>query len=529
MTCPAISTAVGLRDGLDATSPCHWGGTPSEGRGPSDENRSGPTEERVAMQRTLVVREACEAQQGTAHNNMTVQAMRNDRENQTQIILDSIEDGVFTVDSEWKITSFNRAAEKITGIPKEEALGKKCREVFRTSICDTSCSLRHTVETGQSVVNQPIFIENAEGRRVPISISTALLKNKKGQAVGGVETFRDLSLVENLRKELYNRQSFHDIISKNKEMHRLFHIVEQLSDSDATVIISGESGTGKELFAKAIHSMSSRKDGPLITINCGALPDNLLESELFGYKAGAFTDAKKDKPGRITLAHGGTLFLDEIGDISPAMQVRLLRVLQEKVFEPLGGTKSEKVDVRIIVATNKDLEKLVREGAFRTDFYYRINVVNLYLPPLRERKEDIPLLAEHFIGKFNRRKGKDIQGFQPEALAVLMSHDYPGNIRELENIIEYAMVVCRNGLIDRKHLPDYLLQGSGRADPKDLSSEPGTISMKGQEKEFIYSALAENNWSRKRTAARLGIHPATLWRKIKRLNIELPRQDGRSK
>jgi transcriptional regulator with PAS, ATPase and Fis domain len=217
--------------------------------------------------------------------------------------------------------------------------------------------------------------------------------------IGGVETFRDLSLVEDLRKELYNRRSFHDIISKIKEMHRLFHIVEQLSESDATVILVGESGTGKELFAKAIHYESSRRDGPIITINCGALPDKLLESELFGYKAGAFTDAKRDKPGRITLAHGGTLFLDEIGDISQAMQVRLLRVLQEKVFEPLGGTKSEKVDVRIIAATNKDLEKLVKEGIFREDFYYRINVVKLLLPPLRDRKEDIPLLSEHFIRK----------------------------------------------------------------------------------------------------------------------------------
>jgi PAS domain S-box-containing protein len=455
--------------------------------------------------------------------------MKKEPENQTQIILDSIADGVFTVDSKWRITSFNRAAEKITGIAREEALGRQCREVFRASICENQCSLRYTVKTGQPVVNQSIFIVNSRGEHVPISISTALLKNRKNQVIGGVETFRDLSLVEELQKELYNRQSFHDIISKNKEMHRLFHIVEQLSDSDATVILAGESGTGKELFAKAIHSTSQRKDGPLITINCGALPDNLLESELFGYKAGAFTDARKDKPGRITLAHGGTLFLDEIGDISPAMQVRLLRVLQEKIFEPLGGTKSEKVDVRIIAATNKDLEKLVKEGAFREDFYYRINVVKLMLPPLRDRKEDLPLLSEHFIRKFNRRKGKEILGLQPEALANLMSYNYPGNIRELENIIEYAMVVCKNSLIGVKHLPDYLVRGSDPEYSESLSLNSKQNSMKGQEKEFIYNALAENNWNRKRTAAQLDIHPATLWRKIKRLNIELPKQDGRYK
>ncbi len=455
--------------------------------------------------------------------------MKREPENQTQIILDSIADGVFTVDSEWRITSFNRAAEKITGITRKEAMGRQCREVFRASICDDQCSLRHTVKTGQPVVNQSISIVNSQGEHVPISISTALLKNRKNQVIGGVETFRDLSLVEELQKELYNRQSFHDIISKNKEMHRLFHIVEQLSDSDATVILAGESGTGKELFAKAIHSTSQRKDGPMITINCGALPDNLLESELFGYKAGAFTDARKDKPGRITLAHGGTLFLDEIGDISPAMQVRLLRVLQEKMFEPLGGTKSEKVDVRIIAATNKDLEKLVKEGAFREDFYYRINVVKLLLPPLRVRKEDIPLLSEHFIRKMNRRKGKDILGLQPEALAILLSYDYPGNIRELENVIEYAMVVCRNSLIGVKHLPDYLGRGSDHENSESLSLNSNRNSMKGKEKEYIYNALAENNWNRKRTAAQLDMHPATLWRKIKRLNIELPKQDGRYK
>jgi PAS domain S-box-containing protein len=455
--------------------------------------------------------------------------MKKDIEDQTRIILDSIADGVFTVDSEWKITSFNRAAEKITGIKKDEAIGRQCWEVFRANICESHCSLRHTVETGDPVLNQSVFIINSEGERVPISISTALLKDGKGRVIGGVESFRDLSLVEELRKELYRRQSFQDIISKNKEMQRLFSMLEQLSESDTTVLLAGESGTGKELFAKAIHNMSERKDGPFITINCGALPDNLLESELFGYKAGAFTDAKKDKPGRITLAHGGTLFLDEIGDISQAMQVRLLRVLQDRSFEPLGGIVSEKVDVRIIAATNKRLEALVKEGVFREDFYYRINVAKILLPPLRGRKEDIPLLSEHFITKFNRLKGKDIQGLQPEALTILMSHDYPGNIRELENIIEYAMVVCKNNMIGVEHLPDYMVKPSDRDRLEIAGTVKKNISMKGIERDFIYNALAQNNWNRKRTAASLGMHPATLWRKIKGLNIELPEQDGRHK
>ena len=452
--------------------------------------------------------------------------MENEKENQTRIILDSIADGVFTVDSDWKITSFNRAAEKITGIGKKEAVGRHCWEVFRASICESFCSLRHTVETGNPVVNQSIFIVNSEGSRVPISISTALLKDNKGNMIGGVETFRDLSLVETLKKELSGRNSFHDIISKNKEMQRLFGILEQLAESDTTVLLEGESGTGKELFARAIHSMSPRKEHPLITINCGALPDNLLESELFGYKAGAFTDAKKDKAGRIALAEGGTLFLDEIGDISPALQVRLLRVIQEKSYEPLGSTKSERADVRFVAATNKNLETLVKEQKFREDLYYRINVVRLKLPPLRDRKGDIPLLISHFIKRFNDLKGKNIRGLKPEVMPLLMAHQFPGNIRELENILDYATVVCKNDHIGIEHLPDYLA-GNTKLEQKDQSGNRDGI--KEAERSYIYSALEKNNWSRKATAASLGMHPTTLWRKIKQMNILAPAHDGRSK
>lgn len=454
--------------------------------------------------------------------------MENTKENQTRIILDSIADGVFTVDSDWKITSFNRAAEKITGIGKKEAVGRHCWEVFRASICEGFCSLRHTVETGKPIVNQSIFIVNSEGDRVPISISTALLKDNKGKVIGGVETFRDLSLVETLKKELSKRHSFHDIISKNKEMQRLFGILEQVAESDTTVLLEGESGTGKELFAKAIHSMSPRKDGPVITINCGALPDNLLESELFGYKAGAFTDAKKDKLGRIALAKGGTLFLDEIGDISPALQVRLLRVLQEKTYEPLGSTKTENADVRFVAATNKNLETLVKEKIFREDLYYRINVVKLQLPPLRDRKGDIPLLVPYFLKRFNDLKGKNIQGLKPEVFPVLMSHHFPGNIRELENILDYATVVCKNDYIGIEHLPDYLIKDI-KAEEPSLATENKGKEFKEVERNYLYDALEKNRWNRKATAASLGIHPSTLWRKIKQLNIDIPHQDGRSK
>ena len=443
------------------------------------------------------------------------------RKSYTEIILDSIADGVFTVDSQWRITSFNKAAEKITGIMAKEALGRYCWDVFRANICESNCSLRQTMETGEPITNRPVFIVNSRGERVPLSISTAILRDERGRLIGGVETFRDLTIVEELRKELEGRRSFFDIISKNPEMHKLFWMLEQVAERDTTVLLLGESGTGKELFAKAIHSLSPRKNAPFVTINCGAIPDTLLESELFGYKAGAFTDARKDKPGKVAVAKGGTLFLDEIGDISPAIQAKLLRLLQEKTYEPLGETRSCKADVRIVAATNKDLEKLVQQGKFRADLYYRINVVKLVLPPLRERKDDIPLLAQHFVRKFNSLSGRNIRGLSPEALAALMTHDFPGNVRELENIIEYASITCKDQIIGVEHLPDYL-QYNHRLGPK-MGEGRGVRSLESLERAFINDALRRHSYSRKATAAYLGIHPTTLWRKMKRLGIQTPK------
>jgi len=277
------------------------------------------------------------------------------------IILDSIADGVFTVDENWRITSFNRAAEKITGLTRREAVGNPCCDVFKASICEGNCALKRTIETGRPIVNKTIYIIDANGERVSISISTALLKDESGRTIGGVETFRDLSIVENLRKELTRKYTFSDIISKNHLMRSLFDILPEVAESDSTVLIEGESGTGKELFARAIHNLSPRRKKPMVTVNCGALPDTLLESELFGHKAGAFTDAKKDKPGRFALAEGSTVFLDEIGDVSQALQMRLHRVLQDRIYEPLGDTEPNKSNVRIVTATNKNLTELVEK------------------------------------------------------------------------------------------------------------------------------------------------------------------------
>jgi len=437
-----------------------------------------------------------------------------------RVILDSVADGVFTVDHEWLITSFNRAAERITGVPRAEAIGRRCCEVFRASICERDCALRQTTETGQPVVNKAIYIVNAGGQRVPISISTALLRDEAGQVIGGVETFRDLTLVEQLRKELSGRDGFADIVSRNHDIHRIFEVMPAIAESDSTVLITGPSGSGKELFAKAIHSLSSRTDGPWVPVNCAALPDTLLESELFGYVAGAFTDARKDKPGRFALADGGTIFLDEIGDISPAMQVRLLRVLQDGVYEPLGSTTPRKADVRVIAATHSDLDGLVKQGRFRSDLYYRINVVRIPLPPLSQRREDIPLLADHFIAKFNRLRGKDISGLSDDVLAVLMEHPFPGNVRELENVIEHAFVLCSGGLIEPQHLPAHLR-------PKPGPRRSAGKRLTDIEARSIVDALERNNWNRSATARELGIHKTTLWRKTRALGIDMPQRPTR--
>ncbi len=435
----------------------------------------------------------------------------------TDIILDSIADGVFTVDREWRITSFNKAAEKITGISRDEAVGQQCCDVFHASICESDCALRKTFETEKPVVNKTVYIMNLEGRRIPVSISTGVLRDEKGEIVGGVETFRDLSAVEELRRQLRQSYSFEDIISKSDAMRQVFGILPSVAESDTTVLIEGESGTGKELIARAIHNLSRRREKPMIAVNCGALPDTLLESELFGYKAGAFTDAVRDKPGRFALAKGGTLFLDEIADVSPALQVRLLRVLQERKYEPLGATESVDADVRIIAAVNRHLETLVKKGKFREDLYYRINVLPIKIPPLRDRKEDVPLLIEHFIDRFNKIKSKEIADVSPGVLSILMTHGYPGNVRELENIIEHAFVLCKSTIIDVDCLPQNLLPEGRRQKITAPIRSVGDF-----ERNLILETLRKNNWSRVGTASELGIDKSTLWRKMKKLKISPP-------
>ncbi|MFO7839957.1 MAG: sigma 54-interacting transcriptional regulator [Desulfosalsimonadaceae bacterium] len=440
-------------------------------------------------------------------------------------ILDSINEGVFTVDLNWRISDFNRAAETITGVSREAAIGQYCYDIFRANICENACALQRTLTEGRPVVNATTQIINCSGEEIPIRISAALLKDRKGRVIGGVETFQDITQIEQLKRELDARYTFEDIIGRSPAMRNLFQVLPQIAESDSTVLIEGESGTGKELFARAIHNLSHRKKKRFVAINCSALPDTLLESELFGYEAGAFTDARKAKPGRFSVADGGTIFLDEIGDISPAMQSRLLRVLQEQSFEPLGAVKPVQVNTRIVAATNKVLSELVQKGGFREDLFYRIQVIRLQLPKLKDRREEIPLLIDHLVSKFNRLKGKSIMGVSDRVLARLMNYEYPGNVRELENIIEHAFVLCNSELIELEHLPPEFR-------PKNATAVNGFRSymdLRSMEKILIEDALRRQEGNRKRAAQDLGINASTLYRKMKRLNLAPPTTDGRTR
>ncbi len=442
---------------------------------------------------------------------------RGPQEIYSNIILDSIADGVFTVDENMRITSFNRAAEEITGIKKKEAVGQFCFEVLRANICEKACALKCSLKTGNRTIDKKVTILRADGNEIPVSISTSILKNEKGKYEGGVESFRDLSTIEELKKVIKKAYTFEDIVSKNHEILRIFDTLPIISRSESTVLIHGASGTGKELFARAVHRLSGRKEGPFVAINCGALPDTLLESELFGYIKGAFTDAKKDKPGRFTLAKGGSIFLDEVESLPLPLQVKLLRVLQEREFEPLGATSPVKADVRIIAAAKEDLTKLVKKKSFRDDLFYRLNVVKIYLPPLVKRREDIPLLVNYFIERFNKRMGKSIENVSPDVLELLMQYDYPGNVRELENIIEHCCVMCQGIDINFKHLPPEL-QGKN----KELSEQKYETLLppfQDVERKLIINVLEKNKGSKIKAAEELKLHRVTLYRKMKKYDL----------
>ena len=427
-------------------------------------------------------------------------------------ILESISDGVFTIDAHKRITSFNRAAETITGFTQQEAIGQYCFDIFRADICERDCALDKTLATKTPQINLPAQIISKQGDQKPIRLSTNLLRNQEGEVIGGVETFRDLSDLEELRRQIDQKYVKEDIVGKHPRMRALLSFLPDVAESGSSVLLQGATGTGKELVARAIHNLSPRSQGPFIAVNCAALPESLLEAELFGHVKGAFTGAVRDKSGYFLAADQGTLFLDEIGTTSFAFQSDLLRVLEHHEFTPVGGTQSVKSDFRVIAATNVQLKGLVAKGEFREDLYYRLNVVTLDLPPLKERQEDIPLLVDRFIAQLDLQQGRNIQGISPEALNALVSYPFPGNIRELRNAIEFAFIACKGSRIELEHLPREIAQ--------DKTSPPSALSAQDQEEAEKIQAMLENcGHNREQAAKALGISRSTLWRRMKKLNL----------
>lgn len=426
-------------------------------------------------------------------------------------ILDSVSDGIITIDQRMRIISFNRAAAALTGFTGEEAVGRRFTDIFPNGLTEDGALLRDAFEKGQYVSDLEREIVGKAGQRRLVRITMKALF-EAGQPGGVVIALRDIQQIHDLREQLKGESAFHEIIGKNHRMREIYRLIEQVADSHASVLIHGESGTGKELVARAIHHQSPRGKRPFVTVNCAALVETLLESELFGHVKGAFTGASNAKLGRFELADGGTIFLDEIGDVSPPVQVKLLRVLQEKEFERVGESKTNKVDVRVIAAGNKNLWELVREGRFRDDLYYRLKVVSITLPSLRERRDDIPLLVQHFVEKFNRETGKTLLGATREALAALMSYAWPGNIRELENAIEHAFVLCRGQYFGFDDLPQEIGTARLYEGLIDLDA-PGEESV---ERQRILTTLKSAK-GLSEAAHQLGISRTTLWRKLKRM------------
>lgn len=427
------------------------------------------------------------------------------------------------IDTEMRIKHLNKAGEKITGFREKETTGKFCYEVLRTKCCKDTCplSMGEKREKGKEFVCDILTKENKR----------KYIKAKVIYTHGyWVDIFTDITREIELERKVRGKYIFEDIITGDEGLIEILSQFPKIAASTVPVLLEGPSGAGKEVFATAIQTLSNRKDKPFVKINCASLPDTLLESELFGYKKGAFTDARKDKPGLFVAAHQGTLFLDEIGEMSLPLQAKLLRAVETGEIIPLGATTVEKIDVRFLAATNKELFKEVEKGNFREDLYYRLNVVNIKIPPLRERKNDIPLFIDYFIDQFNIIQEKTVAGVSPSALEILLKHNYPGNIRELRNIMEYVFIFCNDGQIKLKHLPEYLKTavkdrveidseeeaGPGQGGPVNDSSfqrYPG-------ERELLLDALSQARWNKKKAAEILGVDRTTLWRKMKKFDIK---------
>lgn len=434
-----------------------------------------------------------------------------------QAILNSISEGVMALDREWKIFSWNLAAERITGFHKEEVLGKECAKIFRTPLCREDCPVDKALSCGHPRRDVEVTVRNKNNQLVRLLVNATPLYDADGTIIGGLETFRDISQSRWMEEELESQYGYRTIVGRSEAIQKVFEIMASLLNTDTTVLVQGESGTGKELIARALHFYGARKNRSFVAINCSALPESILESELFGHAKGAFTGAIRDHAGKLELANEGTLFLDEIGEITSAVQVKLLRVLEEREFQRVGDNRTIKIDTRVIAATNRDLYKKVLEGSFRDDLYYRLSVFPIHLPPLRERREDIPLLVGHFIQKFNTQMGKNIQGITDEVLELLEQYTWPGNIRELANAIEHAFVHAKGALIHPRDLPQTVTNQCAAPQPPKVSSREKALDH--LERQLILKGLEDAHWNKSDAARRLQMSRATLWRKMQKYGI----------
>jgi PAS domain S-box-containing protein len=438
-----------------------------------------------------------------------------DNNNKNDLILNSLAEGVITVDKNFKITFFNDAAEKITGFAREKVIGNICKNIFKSEFCLSNCPIASVLQNGKNVYDIETCIHSINDSTINVKLNAAVLKDESNNPVGGVISFRDVTFIKKIETILSNDNLFMGMIGSSKEMQEIFRLIEEISDSDVPVFIHGETGTGKELVANAIQKLSKRKDKNFVKVNVSVIPQNLLASELFGHVKGAFTDAHKDRIGRFEFADKGTIFLDEIGELPMQMQPQLLRILESGSFERLGETITRYVDVRIISATNINVDEAIQTGKFRQDLFYRLNVVPIEIPPLRNRKDDIPLLVNHFIKKFSLVYKKNLDGIDDDALELLSNWDWPGNIRELENVIEFAVIKAKKeGNLCLCTLPAKI-RGSIKC--KKNNNVNRIIDINNTD---LIDLLNNNKWNKSKVAEILGIDRTTLWRKLKSLGIE---------